>query len=62
MNARSSHGLRISQIVEWNNGGQGCIALIQRQPSGDVIVSRHRWIKDAQFAYKTAVRALKGAE
>lgn len=43
---------RVAQIIEWDRGAQGCIALLR----GDVVVSRHADWNSARAAYKAAMR------
>ena len=42
--------LRIAQIVEWNRGGQSCIALLR----GEVIIGRFHTMTEARAAYAKA--------
>ena len=42
--------LRIAQIVEWNRGGQSCIALLR----GEAIIGRFHDMMAARAAYAKA--------
>lgn len=42
--------LRIAQIVEWNRGGQSCIALLR----GEEVIARFRDMTAARAAYAKA--------
>lgn len=45
--------LRIAQIVEWNRGGQSCIALLR----GDEVIERFRDYDAARAAYAAEAHA-----
>lgn len=50
-----SQKLQVAQIVEWDNGGQSCIALLR----GATVIGRFRNYDDAGRAYRDAKKGSK---